>query len=212
MNVESELKNIESRLNNILDRQLDIIQNDINKNLNKEDAEYLRKESTLTNHERGSTEYPLDTGSTQTYIKISNKAIEKITEGLKSIKESLNKIVDEYNSYEATNHSNTFAKFHNSVFSVLDEINYMLYDARNKKEPIFILKCKNINNKNSVSEKDIACISSELDEFKEKIQYVFKQISNISVPDDDIIKKEIEESRANMMQREMEEFSEYFEK
>ena len=209
MNVDRELRNIQSKLNNIQTRQLDIIHRNITKSLDREDAEYLRKESTRTNHEIGSAEYPLDAGS-ETYINISNKALEKITDELNSIKESLNKIMDEYISSEATEHSNTFEMFHNCVYSVLDELNYMLYNAR-EEEPTFVLKCKKINRKSNVSEDDIDGILSELNDFKEQIKHLFKQIVNVSAPNETIVKKEIEESRADIIQEEMKEFREFFE-
>jgi len=214
MTVKKELESVQDKLNinsknNILNRQLNIIQDSVKTNRDKEDTTSLRRERTRTNHEMGSAEHPLDTGS-ETYIEIPRKSIEKITDELNSIKNSLNKIIDEYTSHEAKRHSNTFERFHNCVYSVLDELNYMFYETR-KKEPTFALQCKKINKKNNVSEDDVNKILSELDEFRERIQYLFEQIVNVSVPDDNKIMKEIEESRLDMIEKEMDEYGEYFE-
>lgn len=214
MTVKKELESVQDKLNinsknNILNRQLNIIQDSVTTNQYKEDTTSLRREKTRTNHEIGSAEHPLDTGS-ETYIEIPRQSIEKITDELNTIKNSLNKIIDEYTSHEATRHSNTFERFHNCVYSVLDELNYMFYETR-KKEPTFALQCKKINQKNNVSEDEINEILSELNEFRERIQYLFEQIVNVRIPDDNKVMREIEESRVDMMQEEMRDMKEYFE-
>lgn len=193
---EFNTKGGRNRIKNLVD--------DIKSDLREDDDNTIDR---VTNHQRGKLDVPVDNDIGQS-ISIGNDKIENLSQHITEKIDKLDDLCGDVNSLNFEDLSRSVHKLEEELYGIKDHLEVSLSDHPSG-QYYFERDARNINRSQNVDEDKIDELQEQLDNIIEEFQNTSKKLLNLEVPNDEVVKDEIRESRREIMKREMEEMRPY---
>lgn len=209
--IRSKLSNLSRKLNTVspqndIKKEVEAIKAHLKeeKDTTGKDAVQSRREKTRTNHELGSSDYPVESVD-ETTILIPEKHIEGLRERLSEIKKELDEFAENVSEVDMDELSSSMTRTKEEVYGAKD-----MFPLRNTHgEPRFVQLAYEINRSKNPDEENVQNLEDKLERILKECRYVSESLSDVTVPDEETVKEEVKETRARRAEREMEEMKPY---